>query len=194
MKKLSLIIIALVFVCAGSFAQTYKVSLPANPTIVDLFLAAAKYDKCETEFIREYAANAVKAKKLDRHTKRTIDTKNGYLEVTIGSNEDTHHAESCYWKMNNGNLLIAITHQEYQETTTLHFYEYNKANKTLKVIAQKPFDLGLGNKAAEVHYDLPRFGKTIKAETYDLPSNSGEPYRWNITWNGSKFVVKHLPN
>ncbi len=194
MKKLSLIIIALVFVCAGSFAQTYKVNLPATPTIVDLFLAAAKYDKCETELVRKYAANAVKANKLDRHTKRTIDTKNGYLEVTIGANEDYHCVQSCYWKMNTGNLLIAITHQEYQETTTLHFYEYNKANKTLKVIAQKPFNLGLGNKAAEVHYDLPRSGKTIWAETYDLMTDTGNPYRWKITWNGSRFVVKHIPN
>ena len=193
MKKLSLIIIALVFVCTGSLAQTYKVNLPATPTIVDLFLAAAKYDKCETELVRRYAANAVKAKKLERYTKRTIDTKNGYLKVTIGANEDYHCVESCYWKMNNGNLLLAICHLEYQERGTLHFYEYNKANKTLKVV-QKPFDLGLGNKAAEVSYELPRYGKTIKAETYDLPSNSGEPYRWNITWNGSKFVVKHLPN
>lgn len=193
MKKLSLIIIVLVFVCKGSFAQTYKVNIPANPTIVDLFLAAAKYDKCETELVKKYAANAVKAQKLDRYTKRTIDTKNGYLEVTIGANEDYHCVQSCYWKMNNGNLLIAITHQEYQETTTLHFYEYSKANHTLKVIG-KPFDLGLGNKAAEVSYELPRYGKTIWAETYDLMTDTGKPYRWKITWNGSKFVVKHLPN
>ncbi|MCQ2254662.1 MAG: hypothetical protein MJZ29_04130 [Bacteroidaceae bacterium] len=191
MKKLSLIIIALVFVCTGSSAQTYKVTLPATPTIVDLFLAAAKYDKCETELVRKYAANSVKAQKLDRNTKRIIDKKNGYLEVTIGSNEDYHAVESCYWKMNNGNLLIAITHQEYQETTTLHFYEYNKASKTLKVV-EKPFSLGLGGKAAEVHYELPRYGKTIVAETYDLMTDNGNPYRWKITWNGSKFDVKHV--
>ncbi len=191
MKKLSLIIVALVFVCTGSFAQTYKVNLPANPTITDLFLAAAKYDKCETELVRKYAANAVKAQKLDRNTKRTIDTKNGYLLVTIGSNEDYHAVESCYWKKNNGNLLIAYTHQEYQETTTLHFFEYNKATKTLKAI-EKPFSLNLGNKAAEVSYDLPRTGKTIVAETYDLMTDSGNPYRWKITWNGSKFEVKHV--
>ena len=191
MKKLSLIIIALVFVCAGSFAQTYKVTLPANPTIVDLFLAAAKYDKCETDLVRKNAVNIVKASNVSRGTKRTIDKKNGYLFVTFGSNEETHEVESCYWKMNNGNLLIAICHFEYQERGTLHFYEYSKANHTLRVI-EKPFDLGLGNKAAEVSYELPRYGKTIVAETYDLMTDNGNPYRWKITWNGSRFDVKHV--
>lgn len=193
MKKLSLIIIALVFVCTGSFAQTYKVSLPANPTIVDLFLAAAKYDKCETEFVRKLAINVVKNNKVSGVTKRIIDKKNGYLEVTIGANEETHNVQSCYWKMNNGNLLIAISHFEYQERGTLHFYEYSKANHTLMAI-EKPFDLGLGNKAAEVSYELPRYGKTIWAETYDLMTDNGNPYRWKITWNGSKFAVKHVVN
>ncbi len=190
MKKLSLTIIALVLVCIGSFAQTYKVNLPAKPTIVDLFLAAAKYDKCDTELVKRYAANAVKNKNERGVTKRIIDIKNGYIRIDIGSNEDYRNVESCYWKMNNGNLLLAISHIENEENgTSLHFYEYNTANHTLKAI-EKPFSLGLGNKAAEVTYELPRYGKSIKAETYDLTTNNGEPYRWDITWNGNKFIVK----
>lgn len=191
MKKISLIIIALVCISATSFAQTYKTNLSANPSITDLFLTAAKYDNCETEVVK-YAAEAVKINKGRYITKRVVDKANGYIMVQMGNNEESRFVESCYWKMNNGKLLLAIGHLECQEMeTTLHFYEFDKSTRTLKVV-EKPFSLDLGNKAAEVTYELPRYGKTIKAQTYSLLTKNNEPYRWDITWNGSRFVVKHI--
>ncbi len=191
MKRVVFAFIVTMLLGTSAFAQTYKTNLPANPTIVDLFLEAAKHETSEDCMVVQFAAKAVKNTKL-RVTERIIDKKNGYLMICLGRNEDSSTTESCYWRMNNGKLLLAVAHiANVEMSTTLHFYEYDKATKTLKAI-KKPFSLGLGNKAAEVTYDLPRYGKTIMAETYDLMSDNDEPYRWEITWNGSKFVVKHI--
>lgn len=186
MKKLSLVIVALALSLTSALAFS-----ATPPTIVDLFLAAAKYEKCGTDVIR-YAANAVRTNSNRNVTERIIDKANGYIKIQFGAEEDTRTVESCYWKMNNGKLLLAVSHIECQEmTTNLHFYEYDKTTRKLSPIKQ-PFTLGLGNKAAEVSYSLPRRGKTIKACTYDLLTTDNEPYRWEISWDGSAFVVNHI--
>ena len=187
MKRFSMLLVALAFVSASAFAQTYKTKLSAAPTIVDLFLEAAKHDECGADYM-EFILEAVKGKKLS-YTKCVIDKKNGYLKVEKGSEEDGKEVQSCFWKMNNGKLLLAIAHVAQQEEYALHFFEYDKATRTLKAIT-RPFDFGLGDKESDMRYELPRYGKSIKAETYDFSTSKGEPYRWTITWNGSSFVVK----
>lgn len=199
MKK-SLVILFSLFISVSMFAQeetslsntikvpykAQKVELPAKPTIKDLFLAAAAEIDAQT-YIISNCAEAISGSGHD--CEKVIDIKNGYLSCKYGSNEETHFLESCYWKMNNGHILLAINFFEYQDTYEPIFMEFNLAAGTVKAI-KKPFTINTGGKRAEFTYDLPRKGKTIQATTYSLLTSSSEPYRWGVTWNGSRFIVK----
>ena len=191
MKRISMLLMAMVFVGSCAFAQTHEVKLPAKPSIVDLFLAAVAYDKCDDADYLQFAVEAVKGKP-ESFVKTIVDRPNGYLKVEIGSNEDGKVVESCYWKMNNGHQLLALRHvASCDEEDSLHFFEFDKEASTVKELPL-PFNLGLGQGAKfdGMMYELPRTGKTIKGKTYSVTTSDGDPFHWDITWNGSKFVVK----
>lgn len=189
MKRFTLLLSALAITGAAAFAQTYKTNLSATPDIVDLFCAAAPHDACDIVAM-DFVADIVKGKEKPSYAHSTVDKKNGYIKVEIGENEDYKMVESCYWKMNNGNRLLAISHVNSAEPMTLHFYEFNPKARTLKAIPQ-PFDLFL-EYTESLQYELPQHGKSIKAISYDYLAGNGKPYSWSITWNGKSFDIKRV--
>ena len=189
MKRITLLLSALAITGAAAFAQTYKTNLSATPGIVELFCAAAPHDACDIVSM-DLVADIVQGKQKPSYSSSTIDKKNGYVKVEIGENEDYKMVESCYWKMNNGNRLLAIAHVNSVEPMGLHFYEFDPSTRTLTAVAQ-PFDLGI-ERTESLQYELPQHGKSIKVISYDYQTGNGEPFTWTATWNGSKFVVKRV--
>ncbi|MGB3008180.1 MAG: hypothetical protein WBC06_16825 [Chitinophagaceae bacterium] len=153
-------------------------------------------------------AQRVMKKNKINYSFETVDLKNGYLKL-IGALEG--HIQLCYWKLLNGNKLIAV----YQEgcgpicsVEQFDFYEYNGSDfvpmELHTIIPDVYNDFIKENKAANLEkmekqdisstllFELPKTGKNIIAklgngasvETYKKYAFGN---RMILSWNNGKF-------
>ena len=127
------------------------------------------------------------------------DTKNGYISGELLAQFESK-VQMCYWRMNNGNILIGVAFEGYNEGAMaaetedemdescengMMFYVIEKETviwrpRTLFAVCGRDFHL------PDYKIDLPRVGKDIQL-TFNKENKSGNS--WLLKWNGSGFNV-----
>ena len=117
----------------------------------------------------------------------TIDSRNGYAEVTDGGT-DGEYMSACYWNRKNGHKLLAVCLGKPTDPCLemVCFYDYDPQKKTLTPEPDILKGYRWHDKAefTQIICKLPRSGKNIVVEEW----GNGSPVKHTFTWDGMKPV------
>ena len=140
--------------------------------------------------IRETMEKGLSKQVLDKETELTvtIDSKNGFAEVTDGGT-DGEYMSACYWNRSNGHKLLAVLLGKPTDPCieVLCTYDYDPQKKTLTPEPDILKGYRWGDKGAysQIICHLPRKGKNILVD--DWGGEDG-PVQHTFTWDGMKPV------
>lgn len=149
-----------------------------NPNIIDLTNTFVKtFQKPLTNIVKEKIDNP--DYQNEDIEEWMYDLKNGFLTCSL-INDSEYWMETCYWKMDNGHKLFAVSY--IAPTQALIFFDYDP--KTHRCTPATQQIEPLKDCINQYYGRLPRIGKTITFYNHDNRSKPVMKY----TWNGTKFI------
>lgn len=181
-----------------STQEFYTIGSEETPNIKTYFLSFAL--AYPNEFLHEMIGKMMGIPgSNDKIGNYIEDAKNGYITGELLAQFESK-VQMCYWRMNDGNILIGIAFEGYNEGSMacetedemdqfcdngMMFFVIKKGTviwtpRTLKAVCGRDFHL------PDYKIDLPRVGKDIQL-TFDKTEKKGNS--WLLKWNGSGFNV-----
>lgn len=139
--------------------------------------------------VRETMEKGLAKQVLDEETSLTvtIDSKNGYAQVSDGGT-DGEYMSACFWNRKNGHKLLAVCLGKPTDPCLemVCFYDYDPQKKTLTPEPDilKGYRWSDRKEFTQIFCHLPRKGKNILVDEW----GSEGPVQHTFTWNGMKPV------
>ena len=181
-----------------STQQFFTIGSEETPNIKAYFLSFAL--AYPNEFLHEMIGKMMGIPGSDDKIGNYVeDPKNGYICGELLAQFESK-VQMCYWRMNDGNILIGVAFEGYNEGVMaceteeemdqfcdngMMFYVIEKETviwhpRTLKTVCGRDFHL------ADYKINLPRIGKDIQL-IFNKESKTGNS--WTLKWNGNGFNV-----